>query len=126
MEGDFVGEGGVAGSFSSTGVRITFGESSMTLGSFKLVPRGFGMSKKTFFNFLLDEVIAAIASLNIRWEPHLSFCSSIYFKLLLTSGCFTQSFRPNGLTTPPIADSTYFLSTMGFITRRTVSIVVLR
>ena len=64
MDGDFVREGGVAGSSSSTSVGLTFGESSMTSGSCKLVPEGFGMSKRMFFDFLLDEAIAAIASLN--------------------------------------------------------------
>ena len=64
MEGDFIREGGVVGSSSSIVVRLTFGESSMTLGSYKLVLEGFGMSKQTFFNFLLDEAVTAIASLN--------------------------------------------------------------
>ena len=64
MDGDFDGKGGVVGSSSLMGVGLTFGESSMTLGSCKLVPEGFGMSKRTIFGFLLDEVVAAIASLN--------------------------------------------------------------
>jgi hypothetical protein len=64
MDGDFISEGGVVGSSSSTGVRLTFGESSMTSGSCMVVPEGFGMSKKTFFRFLLDEVVPTITSLN--------------------------------------------------------------
>ena len=64
MDRDFDDEGGVASSSSSMGVRLTFGESSMTSGSCKHVPEGFGMSKRTFFDFLLDEVVAAIASLD--------------------------------------------------------------
>ena len=64
MEGDFVSEGGVAGSSSSTGVKLTSRESFITSGSCKLVPEGFGMSKRTFFDFLLDDAIACIASLN--------------------------------------------------------------
>lgn len=65
MEGDFIGEGGVASSSSSTGIGLTTGELSITSSSCKLVPEGFGMSKWTFFGFLLDEVIACIASLNV-------------------------------------------------------------
>ena len=64
MEGDFVGEGGVAGSSSLTWVGLTPGESSITFGSCKLLPEGFGMSKRTFFGFLLDEAVACVASLN--------------------------------------------------------------
>ena len=64
MEGDFIDDGGVAGSSSSIGVGLTFGESSMTSGSCKLVPEGFGMSKRMLFNFLLDEAITAITSLS--------------------------------------------------------------
>ena len=36
----------------------------MTSGSCKLVPEGFGMSKRMLFNFLLDEAITAITSLS--------------------------------------------------------------
>lgn len=64
MEGVFVGEGGVVGSSSSTWVRLMSGESFITFGSFKVVPEGFRMSKRTFFGFLLDEVVACVASLN--------------------------------------------------------------
>ena len=64
MEWDFVSEGGVAGSSSSTGNRLTTGESSITSGSYNLVPEGFGMMKWIFFGFLFNEVIACIASLN--------------------------------------------------------------
>ena len=45
-------------------IRLTFGESSMTSGSSKLVTAGFGMSKRIVFGFLLDEVVATITSLN--------------------------------------------------------------
>ena len=65
VDGDFVGKGGVAGSSSLMGIKLTYGESSMTSSSCKLFPEGFGMSKRTFFGFLLDEVIASIASLNV-------------------------------------------------------------
>ena len=65
MEGDFVSEGGVVGSSSLMGIRLTSGESSITSGSCKLVPEGFGMSKRTFFGFLLDEVVSCVVSLNV-------------------------------------------------------------
>lgn len=64
MEGDFVGEGGVVDSSSSTWVGLTSGESSITYGSSNVVPEGFGMSKWTLFGFLLEEVVACVASLN--------------------------------------------------------------
>lgn len=64
IDGDLNGEGGVAGSSSMTVVRLTLGESSMTLGSSKFVMAGFGMSKWTDFGFFLDETVSAIDSLN--------------------------------------------------------------
>ena len=64
MDGDFIGEGGVASTSSLMVVGLIFGESSMTSGSCKLVLEGFGMSKQMFFSFLLDEVVTTIASLN--------------------------------------------------------------
>ena len=63
MEGDFIDEGGVVGSSSLTGIRITSRESSITSGSCKLVSEGFGMSKQMLFEFLLGEAISCIASL---------------------------------------------------------------
>ena len=64
IDGDFIDKGGVVGSSSLMGVRLTFGELSMASGSCKIVPEGFGMSKQTFFGFLLEEVVATITSLN--------------------------------------------------------------
>ena len=65
MEGDFVSEGGVVSSSSSTWVGLTLEESSITSGSSRVVPEGFGMSKWTLFCFLLEEVIACVVSLNV-------------------------------------------------------------
>lgn len=56
--------GGVAGSSSSTWVGLTSRESSITSGSYKVVLEGFRMSKWMLFGFLLDEVVACVASLN--------------------------------------------------------------
>ena len=79
MEGDFIGEGGVAGS-SLTQVRLTSGESSITLGSCKLVLESFGMLNQTFFIFLLDEVVASIASLNAsKISCHACFMAASLF-----------------------------------------------
>ena len=64
MDRYLLGKGGVAGSSSSTWVGLTSGESSITYGSSTVVPEGFEISKWTVFCFLLEEVVACVASLN--------------------------------------------------------------
>ena len=64
MGRDFVGEGGVAGSSSSTWVGLTSGEFSITSSSSTVVPEGFGMSKWMLFYFFLEEIVSCVASLN--------------------------------------------------------------
>ena len=61
-------------SSSSTWVGLTSRESSITSGSYKLVLEGFGVSKWTFFGFLLDEAIACIDSLNASEISCRAYC----------------------------------------------------
>ena len=50
------------------------GESSITSGSCKLVPEGFGMSKQMFLGFLVDEVVACATSLNASEISCRAYC----------------------------------------------------